>query len=228
MCNARNHPPGCKCGWGEGWHQGGYGVRPQPRLPAGLHAAPLPKLAVSTAEVSKPQSEQERLKRSWVDPNAKCPVCRASVYFYASTDGGRVYFDELGPPWPKHACTDLRQDSCTSRSSSNRSVTDRWDRAGWLGLGNVQVTLVGAGSLYRVMGFDGTHAPRIQFRLPGSFEVEVVRYRPGEDHQVMLSMLTRNPRTNQWRILEGYGTVVPGAPPEEPLREIDVFDNAEL
>lgn len=43
---------------------------------------------------------------SYVNPNARCPVCGASVYFYQSPDGGRVFFDELGPPWPKHPCTD--------------------------------------------------------------------------------------------------------------------------
>ena len=43
---------------------------------------------------------------SYVNPNACCPVCGASVYFYQSPYGGRVFFDELGPPWPKHPCTD--------------------------------------------------------------------------------------------------------------------------
>lgn len=39
-------------------------------------------------------------------PNARCPVCGDSVFFYQSPFGGRVFFDELGPPWPKHGCTD--------------------------------------------------------------------------------------------------------------------------
>jgi hypothetical protein len=43
---------------------------------------------------------------SYINPNAHCPVCGASVYFYQSPYGGRVFFDELGPPWPKHPCTD--------------------------------------------------------------------------------------------------------------------------
>ena len=37
-------------------------------------------------------------------PNAKCPHCRSQVFFYRSPDGGRVFFDSLGPPWPKHDC----------------------------------------------------------------------------------------------------------------------------
>jgi hypothetical protein len=28
------------------------------------------------------------------------------VFFYQSPYGGRVFFDSLGPPWPKHPCTD--------------------------------------------------------------------------------------------------------------------------
>jgi hypothetical protein len=46
---------------------------------------------------------------SYVNPNARCPVCQEPVYFYQSPDGGRVFFDDLGPPWPKHPCTDSNQ-----------------------------------------------------------------------------------------------------------------------
>ena len=42
----------------------------------------------------------------FVNPNAKCPECGVPVFFYANAFGSRVYFDELGPPWPKHPCTD--------------------------------------------------------------------------------------------------------------------------
>jgi hypothetical protein len=42
----------------------------------------------------------------YVNPNAKCPVCGDAVYFYANEHGSRVFFDDLGPPWPKHPCTD--------------------------------------------------------------------------------------------------------------------------
>ena len=60
---------------------------------------------------------------SFVDPNAKCPVCGEPVFFYKSPYGGRVFFDSLGPPWPKHPCTDnLKtvmkcQETSLSRSS---------------------------------------------------------------------------------------------------------------
>lgn len=43
---------------------------------------------------------------SYVNPNAHCPVCKKLVYYYQSPNGGRVFFDNLGWPWPKHGCTD--------------------------------------------------------------------------------------------------------------------------
>jgi hypothetical protein len=42
----------------------------------------------------------------YVDPNATCPICGDDVFFYQNEHGSRVYFDDLGPPWPKHPCTD--------------------------------------------------------------------------------------------------------------------------
>ena len=37
-----------------------------------------------------------------------CPACGEPVYFYKSPYNGRVFFDSLGHPWPKHPCTDNR------------------------------------------------------------------------------------------------------------------------
>ena len=44
----------------------------------------------------------------FVNPNAKCPVCSLPVFYYQNSFGSKVYFDDLGPPWPKHPCTDNR------------------------------------------------------------------------------------------------------------------------
>lgn len=39
-------------------------------------------------------------------PNARCPVCGDSVFYFQAYNGGRVFFDPpLGPPWDKHPCT---------------------------------------------------------------------------------------------------------------------------
>ena len=42
----------------------------------------------------------------FINRNAYCPVCGSPVYYYQNVAGSRVFFDELGPPWPKHPCTD--------------------------------------------------------------------------------------------------------------------------
>ena len=66
-------------------------------------------------------------------PNASCPICRASVFFYQSAQGGRVFFDELGPPWRKHPCTDNGSTPVrllTRSTESPRRVIE-WEREGW-------------------------------------------------------------------------------------------------
>lgn len=91
-CNGHNHYPDCDCGWG-GDTGGGYGGSASPiriRCPDGQDWLP----------------HRSPGYTSYVNPNATCPVCGDNVFFYQSPYGGRVFFDELGPPWPKHPCTD--------------------------------------------------------------------------------------------------------------------------
>lgn len=65
---------------------------------------------------------------AWVNPNAMCPVCGQVVYYYQNNAGSRVFFDELGPPWPKHPCTDNKRDAqpyeLTSRSPVVRPLPE--------------------------------------------------------------------------------------------------------
>lgn len=73
---------------------------------------------------------------SFVNPNAHCPECGQEVFFYQSRAGGRVYFDELGPPWPKHWCTDgSRVIGRTAMPSNPRmsypAQAYRWQADGW-------------------------------------------------------------------------------------------------
>ena len=83
-CNAWNHPPGCTCGWG-GVNYG--------------HAT-------TPARERYSPSAARQIWRSFVNPNARCPECQSPVFYYQSENGGRVFFDRLGWPWPKHPCTD--------------------------------------------------------------------------------------------------------------------------
>jgi hypothetical protein len=83
-----NHYPSCTCGW---CVKDGGG-------PTVIAATP----AMSWRRTASSCD-------SYIDPNAECPVCGAEVFFYQSPFGGRVFFDHLGPPWPKHPCTDTHQ-----------------------------------------------------------------------------------------------------------------------
>ena len=123
MCNAWNHPANCRCGFGGEGHAG-HG----PLRPAAHHFAGVPRIL--------PAYE------SYVNPNARCPVCGSAVFFYQSSDGGRVFFDELGPPWPKHPCTDRRSIPGRMDPFSIALITDRptWERQGWVPLFMIGVT----------------------------------------------------------------------------------------
>lgn len=114
-CNGWKHRHGCDCGWG--------GVN------YGRAATPAREPSLSTA-----------VWRSFTNPNARCPVCKASVFYHQSENGGRVFFDQLGPPWRKHPCTDRptwRWPASTEFRLKEedvgepRSVPD-WQREGWV------------------------------------------------------------------------------------------------
>lgn len=92
-CNAWNHPSYCTCGWGGDGH-------------AGRRTGSFSAVTVAVVDGFTWRFDREPTHDSYVNPNARCPVCGASVYFYQSPFGGKVFFDELGPPWPKHGCTD--------------------------------------------------------------------------------------------------------------------------
>lgn len=96
MCNAQNHAPHCRCGWGGGDGAGGYG--------SGRGRGARTRTARFTPCWSGTRAPSTY--ESYTNPNASCPVCGAAVFFYRSPHGGRVFFDELGVPWPKHPCTD--------------------------------------------------------------------------------------------------------------------------
>lgn len=117
MCNAWNHPLNCTCGWGGEGHSGRSTF----------------SYFVPAAQSWWPRALTNTYD-SYVNPNASCPVCGAAVFFYQSPSGGRVFFDELGPPWPKHPCTDnaSRPGKLTSAPSvTTEAATYAWQRSGW-------------------------------------------------------------------------------------------------
>jgi hypothetical protein len=89
MCNAFNHPKSCKCGWGSDGMMG-YSNSYDNHLDIELGL--LAQAYISGAKGSITQS------------NYQCKCCGAKVFFFQSSSGGKVLFDSLGQPWPKHDC----------------------------------------------------------------------------------------------------------------------------
>lgn len=88
-CNANNHPPDCRCGWG------GDGLKG--KSPGGRRGY-FGHLSLSQKNLSSQVETENSLTR--------CPVCQSEVAFIKH-NGGSVWLDlPLGPPWYKHACFD--------------------------------------------------------------------------------------------------------------------------
>lgn len=108
MCNSRYHSSICECGFGGVGHRGRRGSSSYTGNNFFPEETPSDVLYRRFPELRKTHSVASR----FVTPNASCPVCGAGVWYYQNEHGSRVFFDDLGPPWPKHPCTDS-QSNCT-------------------------------------------------------------------------------------------------------------------
>lgn len=91
-----NHYPDCGCGWCVKY--GGSRIS-RNEIRDSLRQA-------DGRTLLRTHGVRDRVIACFVNPNARCPVCGAPVYYYQNVRGSRVFFDDLGPPWPKHPCTD--------------------------------------------------------------------------------------------------------------------------
>lgn len=88
MCNAFTHLKSCKCGFG---HDGlmRYSNYYEKSLDDELNHLANNFFIKSTGRAY---------------PNYRCKCCGEKVFFFHSIHGGKVLFDSLGKPWPKHDC----------------------------------------------------------------------------------------------------------------------------
>lgn len=195
MCNANNHPPGCNCGWGGVWYGGGSGGdfahwlfnKPQPVRKVGLQIATMSDLSGTVT-----------------NPNATCPVCGAAVYYYESSYGGRVYFDELGPPWPKHPCTNH------VATSSIRPSASKWNEEGWKPFRDVTISeKAGIPGVYSVTGATLGRKMSICFRSSKVVMADIIRYRHKSSGMFELSILDYDSTKKNWLVWSGMAAVDP-------------------
>ncbi len=53
-----------------------------------------------------------------------CPTCRQPVYFFSCSCGSKVYFDDLGAPWPMHFCKKLEIVDAITLFKGSEYLTD--------------------------------------------------------------------------------------------------------
>jgi hypothetical protein len=94
MCNAWNHSPSCRCGFGGDGHLGGGGYRGGNSF---LHST-LPNISTSTSLSKNSGSSGDGSTHP-----AVCWWCGDEVFFHTNGNGDFVMFDSLGTPWEIHA-----------------------------------------------------------------------------------------------------------------------------
>lgn len=100
MCNAFGHLISCRCGWGrpgEISYSNFYPARQETRLrdfAASFYANPSFSITKS---------------------NYKCKWCSTNVFFFKSSNGGKVLFEALGKPWPIHNCLGIKYERKKSK-----------------------------------------------------------------------------------------------------------------
>ena len=96
-----------------------------------------------------------------------CPDCAKRVFFFSCTCGSKVFFDQLGAPWPHHedVCVGhlvrvLRNADGLSFAQIERRLEDEAERRGAVVPANVR-------TLMRTLNFRETGAPTILDLTPG-------------------------------------------------------------
>lgn len=141
MRKGHNHYDDCECGW-----CGGPRIKRTPK---------------EQAIIDQYLFESEELN-SYLNPNTICPVCGEKVFFFQARNGVRVFFDEVGPPWPKHPCTDNNDYMGFGKYHyqptllKTEEVRANWKDDGWQPFKVVSHCIlqsVGLCSSYHVMGY---------------------------------------------------------------------------
>lgn len=187
MCNAFNHPPNCACGWGGVWYgsnseEGNWLFNKEPRArklgrQRGTHESPSGGLTV---------------------PNSKCPVCGENVFYYESPYGGRVFFDDLGPPWPKHPCTS------GDNNSARVAEPNPWQKRDWKPLSAVSIDKSkNHDGVYVLTGENICSPYKFYFSAQEIVMAEIVRYRPTKLGQFEVSILDYDTTNTDWLVWSG-------------------------
>ena len=188
MCNANNHPPGCSCGWGGVWYGAGHD-----------DAAWLFNRSPPPRKLGRQKGTFGALSSSATVPNSRCPVCDAAVFYYESPNGGRVFFDALGPPWPKHPCTDNGV-----AEKSIKTFNKAWHVNDWLPLIEASIEqAIGQTDVYSLNGMRDGRKFRFYFKSLEIVMAEIIRVKPLDKGTFLVSILDFHAPRGEWAIWTG-------------------------
>lgn len=205
-CNAHNHPPDCKCGWGGTYY--GYG-------------ATVP--ATYLTEMNRLWANEKHLR------NANCPACGAAVYFYEASDGGRAFFDEIGPPWPKHPCTDILWKRGLGRPWVGRLSESFYTTKDWSVIDHVCLKSLASGS--RVSWQEEKQDRAFYIPFKSSLLLKELRL-SSRSHDLnfcsvgsmYISLLLVDRDTRKWIVAQGEGTPFKNQLQHLKLFKVTLFD----
>lgn len=55
-----------------------------------------------------PAKRRQLVLQNFTRPT-RCDICGGECFYYENEYGSKVFFEELGPPWPKHDCVERQQ-----------------------------------------------------------------------------------------------------------------------
>ena len=185
-CNAWNHSPSCNCGWGGVWYGSNNGSDSW-----------LFNKTPKERTLGRQPGTSHTLAGGYTNPNALCPVCRAPVYFYESPYGGRVFFDELGPPWPQHPCTAHEKVPAGPHPRS-------WQQDDWKPLIAVHIEArPKPKGLYSITGQHNCLPIQLYFCSIHVVVADIVRYKKtAQLGAFLLSILYYDPKSLSWHVVD--------------------------
>lgn len=109
-----------------------------------------------------------------------CPDCQGEVYFIKHAGGG-TYFNRLGRPWPKHACTNRPRPYSPFNRSGRPKLRNRrspFEKKGWLPLSIQSIQSASDKTIIRGASF--SVPTNVRFQIPVKLQIDrtrVVYYR---------------------------------------------------
>ncbi|HVR54975.1 MAG TPA: hypothetical protein VMS38_34970 [Pseudorhodoferax sp.] len=109
-----------------------------------------------------------------------------------------MFFDDLGPPWPKHPCTS------GDNNAAPIAKPRPWQKHDWKPLSSVSIDKSKNHEAVYALSGTNNHSPyKFYFSAEEIVMAEIVRYRPTKPGQFEISILDYNTTNTDWLVWSG-------------------------